>query len=484
MSTFSKNSTSNRKHKTISMKKTLLAVAILIGALQHTYASHLMGGQITARQLSGLTYEITLTVYRDTLGIPVYTQETLVYDSLPDSTAFLSKMVNVSPANNIMNGVEEYTYTDTITFPGDGQYKVSYTSCCRNAAITNLSMPGSENIYLYTIVTVGSSFVNSTPVMLNLPVTLASLYQPWVYNPLPFDADGDSLTWSLDVPWGGDTLPCAGYTLPAADSTGPFTLNPFTGEIDWTPNTTGNWNATVIVREYRGGAQIGEIRRDMQILTIVDTSNGNRLAFSGTPALQRNADGYYEYVIPANMPFHLVMNANDADGDILNMDAIGATFEKLTNPSVVTITSASGHAQAIFDWTPTTADVTGKPFLDVFRGYEYHGSHVFMSDLTVALRVVNTNGVSNLKTNDFDLAAYPNPAIDQLIIETNAAQETSAQINLCDLSGRVIATVVDGTIHTGRTLMTVQTKGLPAGVYVLSGMYNNERITNRKVVIE
>ena len=65
MYTFSKNSTSKKKHKTISMKKTLLAVAILIGALQHTYASHLMGGQITAGNRpdrSGAVFTLTLPV--------------------------------------------------------------------------------------------------------------------------------------------------------------------------------------------------------------------------------------------------------------------------------------------------------------------------------------------------------------------------------------------------------------------------------------
>ena len=54
------------------MKK--LFTTLLIGLISlSTFASHLMGGQIVATNLGGYEYEIKLTAYRDTMGIPMAT---------------------------------------------------------------------------------------------------------------------------------------------------------------------------------------------------------------------------------------------------------------------------------------------------------------------------------------------------------------------------------------------------------------------------
>ncbi|MCW3124975.1 MAG: hypothetical protein JWO03_633 [Bacteroidetes bacterium] len=464
------------------MKKALLLLIIVLSAILPTYASHLMGGQITARQLSGLSYEVTLTVYRDIVGIDVDTITDFRYDNVSTGTFYAVRSVHVSPVNRMANNVEEYAYKDTITFPVDGQYKVSYSSCCRNAAISNMYDPGSQSIYLYTTFTVGAGLINSTPVLLNLPVTLAAVMQPWSYNPLPYDADGDSLSWVLDVPMTDTLTPCSAYGLPAADSSGPFIISAYTGEIDWTPWMSGNWNATVLVREFRNGVQIGEIRRDMQILTIDNSSN--RLAFSGTPQLQTNAQGFYEYIIPAGAPFHLVINADNNDGDSVYIEAAGATFKNTANPSVATIFGAHGHSQVAFDWTPAAADVSGKPYIDVFRGFEHHYGYVFINDLTIGITVAAVpNGLTHLSNTQTLISTYPNPGHNHLIVEVNTTQESTSSIHLCDLSGRVVATVIDGRIHTGKTAISMEIQHLPIGIYILSGMCNGEKV-NSKVVVE
>ena len=100
------------------MKK-LLLLFMLVFSLQ-TQASHLMGGQITSKNIGGLTYEVTLTLYRDTLGIPMYPTETIMY--LDSSGGVLS--THVRPYDtvvvNIGNGVERYRFVDTVTFNNPG----------------------------------------------------------------------------------------------------------------------------------------------------------------------------------------------------------------------------------------------------------------------------------------------------------------------------------------------------------------------------
>ncbi|MBK9319365.1 MAG: hypothetical protein IPM91_11400 [Bacteroidetes bacterium] len=103
---------------------------------------------------------------------------------------------------------------------------------------------------------------------MNPPIVLAQDSVPFYYNPLPFDADGDSIAWSLDVPLSGNGVPVAGYTLPPSDSLVPFNMDPITGEITFLPNTLCNFQVSVRVKEYRNGVQIGEITRDMQIIVV------------------------------------------------------------------------------------------------------------------------------------------------------------------------------------------------------------------------
>ena len=97
-------------------------------------------------------------------------------------------------------GVEVYTFHDTITLPGDGSYAIRWSECCRNGAIVNMSNPLNESMKLLTYITVDSASPNSSPSYLTPPVSYLPVHTVWQYNPLPFDPDGDSLVWSLQVP--------------------------------------------------------------------------------------------------------------------------------------------------------------------------------------------------------------------------------------------------------------------------------------------
>ena len=86
------------------MRKLLLLIFCFFSLLT-AKASHLMGGQITSRNIGGLTYEVTLTLYRDTLGIPMYTTANVEYfDSL--SMPLMVRVVPMGPPTAIGNGVE------------------------------------------------------------------------------------------------------------------------------------------------------------------------------------------------------------------------------------------------------------------------------------------------------------------------------------------------------------------------------------------
>jgi hypothetical protein len=356
-----------------------------------------MGGQITVRQISGLTYEITMTAYRDTSGIPMYATATFHIEDM-NSAYDTSHVVGHTGMNPFFNGVEVYQYIDTVTFPASSEYQISWEDCCRNGAIQNMAAPLGESMYFMTQVTVDNSGTNSTPVFLNPPITLAQKWALWQYNPLPFDADGDSLAWIMETPLGSAGGVVAGYTDPHADPGNPFTLNPLTGELTWMPDSNGHWEASFRVEEYRGGVKIGEIRRDMQIIVVDDTTNWHMLSFNNG-AWPIDALGNYSMNLNANDPFSLTITGSDPDNDYLGLDAQGEPLILGSNPAQwVNLGYTPGSVSGTFSWTPALSQARLRPYIIAFRGFEYHNQFVFTRDQTLLLNVSRSIGIQNLQS--------------------------------------------------------------------------------------
>jgi hypothetical protein len=59
------------------MKK--LIILLLIALNYPSYSSNLLGGEITCRNINGLMYETTLTIYRDTMSSNLPLNYTITY---------------------------------------------------------------------------------------------------------------------------------------------------------------------------------------------------------------------------------------------------------------------------------------------------------------------------------------------------------------------------------------------------------------------
>lgn len=156
-----------------------------------------MGGQITAKYVGFGTYEVTATLYRDMAGISMQTMLFIQFEGT-GANAGQTWTENAPLVSNSLfsPGVEEYIYTVNTTVPSFGTFNIYYWECCRNSAIINMT-PGVAFV-LDDVLFADST--NSTPVFLNPPIPMAQLGVPFYYNPLPYDADGDSLAWVLDTP--------------------------------------------------------------------------------------------------------------------------------------------------------------------------------------------------------------------------------------------------------------------------------------------
>lgn len=356
------------------MRRHLPLVAILFTLLfavgKKASASHTMGVDMTYECVAPGQYNITLQVYRDCNGVSMVNQHQIFYSSAQcgvngsitvtqvgppeDITPVCPQQPNTACGGSGQYGVEKYTFTGTLNLPpGCGNdWSLSWSLCCRNDAITNLTSPGNESVYIAICLDNTLSPCNNSPFFLNNPIPFYCVNQPVNYNHGVIDIDGDSLVFSptASLSDGGAVV---GYQSPYGpngpfntNTINPYTLDPVNGDINYTPDAIQVAVAAIRIDEYRNGVHIGCIVRDMQF-TIINCSNQLPTA-TGINGSNSN----FEITIPACSDTCFTINSNDPDvGDNVTMTANngipGATFT----------TSSGAHPTGTFCWAPTSNDV-------------------------------------------------------------------------------------------------------------------------------
>ncbi len=267
------------------LTKLILFFLFAFCATPSAHASHAVGGEIKYSYLGTTVggqkqYSVTLTLYRDCSGIDLGGLTQILNYSNPGGggvpgfngsftvarTSILDRTIlcpgqTSNCSGGAVPGVQEFIYVGTMTIPSSPAFTtVSYSLCCRANGITNLSTPGSENLFLST--TVNSSIINSSPSFLNPPIGNFCLNQPASLSLNAFDADGDAIIYSLiDAREANNNpveyaAPFSGIN-PIASSTG-VNINPNTGVITFTPSVLNSRNLVSIkAEEYRNGVKIG-----------------------------------------------------------------------------------------------------------------------------------------------------------------------------------------------------------------------------------
>ncbi|HJM16047.1 MAG TPA: T9SS type A sorting domain-containing protein [Flavobacteriales bacterium] len=464
------------------MKK-LFILLVGIGLSISSYSTHLMGGQITASYISsdsnGSYYIVELDVYRDTLGIPMNLSQQLdiyILDSSFNYQYVSSPTISFGvggPLSSMSSvyGVEIYHFVDTITFATNGNYVIKWTDCCRNGAIINMSAPLSESMSFATILTVDSANPNSSPTFLAGPVTYLPTNTLWQYNPLPFDPDGDSLAWSMSVPYSGgvnaipDTV--SGYEYlddtTYSNATAPFSIDPITGQITWSAKLVGNFVVSFAIHEYRNGTLIGIMNRDMQFVVIPDTNNAMPM-ISNINNIPTNSLGYPYVKINPGQNYQLHLLASDADiNDVVSMQAFGEPFNQIVSPSSFSVTP-TGNGNEIdgeFSWTPDIADVRTTPYLVVFRTSDNQFYYDETVQFEVTLSSTALENINGMEVSDI----YPNPANNRLFIPISLDKSDNISIEIYNMIG-VKLSVNNMNLSTGNH-MIMKDIDLNSGQYIV-----------------
>ena len=368
---------------------------LLFATAERACATHSMGADLTYRCVGANTYEITLSFYRDCVGIAADDSayidassscQGLYYVYLLRVPGTGQEITPICPSalstcnGGTFTGIQEYVFKRTVILPGVcSDWTFSYNQCCRNNAITNITTPGSWQMYVYATLNNTINPCNNSPTFSNKPVPFVCLGQQFCFNHGAYDIDGDSLVYSLITPWDSPGLPIvylppfsASYPL---SSNPAVTFNPMTGDICMTPTAMEVTVMAVLVQEYRNGVLIGSVERDIQVTVITCTNQ--------VPALSgMNGTNNFSQTVCAGNQLCFSINSTDAD-------AAQNTFVTWDNsiPGASFVVAAGNRQSATFCWTPSVADINSSPHCFTATVHDdncpVYGSQTFSYCITV-----------------------------------------------------------------------------------------------------
>ena len=203
--------------KSMNKKFFLLSIISLISF--SSFATHIIGGDITYKCLGNNLYQFTVKIYRDCYnGVPpldspahftIYKNLDNTYETLDAffTTDTIIPPVSPSPCLTVPPEicVEEGTYIFYKTLlPSPGGYTIAYQRCCRNGSILNITSPGATGAtYTCEINDACLSLCNNSAYFKNYPPIVICANQPLVFDHSAIDPDGDELVYELCQPFSG-----------------------------------------------------------------------------------------------------------------------------------------------------------------------------------------------------------------------------------------------------------------------------------------
>jgi hypothetical protein len=367
----------------------ILAVILTFGIIFQATATHLRAGEIVAvrENCNSLTFIITVTVYTNTKNTTVLfggDQDILNFGDGSEPVLIPETPNTIRLDLNPDGSVATASYTIKHTYSGIGTYVISYREPNRNEGVLNMDASVNTTFYLETLVSVDPFLgCNNTPKLLIPPIDQACTGVAWTHNPGAYDPDGDSLSFSMQVPYSTGGTPVINYKDPNDPKfytnfgagnevgTGPptFSIDPITGTITWdAPGAVGEYNIAFHIIEWRkkNGVyyQMGYVRRDMQIL--VDDCDNER------PDLIIPADT----CVVAGTVLDATIFGIDPDNDDVKIEAFSEIFNFPPAQSPASYSPVPGvddfqpstpPAELHFLWNTECLHVKDQPYQVVFK---------------------------------------------------------------------------------------------------------------------
>lgn len=367
----------------------LLSIFILSTVYSNALATHNRAGEITFEQTGPLTIKVYITTYTKFSNTSV-DRDSLEFDWGDGTVEMIARTNGQGKGVDIGNDIRLNIYEAEHTYPGRATYTMGFQDPNRVGGILNVNWPNSVDVkfFLSTTVTFGDpqfDGTNSSVRLLQAPVDVACLGQPFIHNPNAFDPDGDSLSYELVTPKSSATDDVPNYLLPdrivpGADNT--ISLDPRTGEFVWlSPQAQGEYNIAIRINEWRNGRIISSVTRDMQILVTDCVNNPPEVA------------SIEEICVTAGELVELDINVSDPDtGQMVILYASGAPFLLKDSRASLSVDSTyiTPEYTSKLTWQTNCNHISDNYYQIVLKGVDnYFSDSTGLADLhTIRIKVV------------------------------------------------------------------------------------------------
>ncbi len=199
-----------------------------------------------------------------------------------------------------------------------------------------------------------------------------------------------------------------------------------------------------------------EYSKDGSISTGADAAWVDMIIFPGAALINNQAptissDTFGEAF--AHIEFAIDIFATDPDNDPL-------TFSAIYLPQWLTLLDFNnGTAMLLGTPTPETAAENEQAVIQVTDGF-------WAATQLINITVHNLNPTP-LSHNQSSLMVYPNPVQNNAYVSFNLKKEGRIVMDIVDLKGRVVKSVLNQPMGAGQHLTTITTEGLTPGVYLV-----------------
>ncbi|MBI1220988.1 MAG: PKD domain-containing protein [Bacteroidetes bacterium] len=434
-------------------------VCLFYGLQNQIYATHVMGTDFAYECLGNGKYRIIINLYRDCNGIQMSNYVGYSYKcksasgtgttvsanriSVTDVTGIDSACGVVSKCksgSNFAYGIEQHVYVDTLDLSSLNCCEVSiiFVSCCRNNGISTGA--SGQNFYADMTINKCLSACNSSPKYTNYPVAIVCKDQDVVLNSGATDTIdvGDSLSYELtqsltsagnSVTYSGSfsyNKPLTFLGFPNANQSLPygFHLDPTTGDLAFRPTSLNQMSVVAFkVKEWRKDstgtwAQIGETRRDLQVI-VISCVNSSGVS-NDLPSL------------PAQ-PIAKVCSGDSICMRIVTSDANSGDSVRLTwnkgipGASFTIVNPGQKYDTAYVCWKPSVKDTSSVPYAFTITAKDdacpFPGSTTRAFSIQVGLKpetkmsyTIDTCGL--IEMNSTPLTTYVDPLYTWIITDT------------------------------------------------------------------
>lgn len=447
------------------MRSLLLTLLTLPAILLN--ATHNRAGEIVYKQTSDRTVEATIVTYTQSSSLAADR------DSLEicwgDNTCELLIRVN---GNEIENDYKVNRYVGSHTYENHGNYTISMTDPNRNANILNVGTSNSDLVQFHIqssliVAPMNATTTNQSPQLLEAPIDIGYIRQPFMHTPNAMDADGDSIAYELVTPLSAFGEPVPDFKMvdeigSSADNT--YSFDETTGLFVWnSPQLVGQYNIAYKIKSFRSGVLQDEMIRDMQILVLPEEN---------LPPIIESDDLPLEIEVTAGTSVDWSFTFSDPEDGMDNLPTVTATSELIGLGASLNVLDNTGE----FQWTVSEEAIRRIPYQLVFKVTDSKGLSTFKV-VKVKVTSFSVSTTNTFKEAGYEL--YPNPVKDQFYIKLPTSLiNQSATITIYNASGilvyrktylqiEAITTLFANNLAKGNYLINVQVEEMPTAASIL-----------------